>query len=200
MFSVVRFCDFDPLAELLGLPRYLSFMQRFVLKGALGVGLIFTSACGSDRATVPVRTDATPVLRLPVVASAIRAFMQQNQPGQSGLFYIDAVRHGDSTRIAVSSLVSRSEVVALAPCALNRLNGQWVLVKASDCNHTAHIDSLLDQEVPHVLVDNRTRRYQVQPGGDTIFFLPENVYYHPRVLSLVVFWNQVVHLQEQDNG
>ena len=175
-------------------------MQRFLLKGALGVWLIFTSACGSDRATVPVRTDATPVLRLPVVATAIRAFMQQNLPDHAGLFYIDAVRHGDSTRIIVSSLVSRREVAALAPCALNRLNGQWVLVKAEECDHAASIDSLLEQKVPHVLVDNRTRRYQVQPGGDTTFFLPENVYYHPRVLTLVVFRNQVVHVQEQDNG
>ena len=175
-------------------------MQRFGLKWALGVGLIFTSACGSDRAIVPVRTDATPILRLPMVATAIRAFMQQNQPSHAGLFYIDAVQHGDSTRITVSSLVSRREVVALAPCALNRLNGQWVLVKADECDHMARIDSLLDQAVPHILIDNRTRRYQVQPGDDTIFFLPGNVYYHPQVLTLVVFRNQVVHVQEQDNG
>lgn len=163
-------------------------------------GLAFPSACGGDRPTLPARTDATPVLRLPVVATAIRAFMQQNQPDRPGIFYIDAVRHGDSARIEVSSLVSRSEVDALGPCALNSLNGQWVLVKARDCDHTAEIDSFLDRQLPPALVDNRTRKYQVRPHGDTVFFLPENIYYHPKVLTIRVFRNRIVYVQEQDNG
>ncbi len=159
------------------------------------------SACGAERTKLPARDDATPVLRVPAVATVIRAYMERNQAHKLGLFYIDAVRHGDSTRLTISSLIYRSEAEQLAPCGVIRLNGHWVLVKAHNCAPAVPLDSLLRQ-VPDILLDRRkkTWKYRVEPDGDTMFFLPEDVFYHPDKLSVLVYKNRVILMQELGSG
>jgi hypothetical protein len=168
-------------------------MRRFVHQGVLGGWLMFASACGRDRVALPVRGDATPVLRVPAVATVIRAYLQRNHAQKLGLFYVKDVRHGDTTSIELSSLVYRSEAEALAPCDLIRLHDEWVLVKARDCAPAADLDSLLRRVPKAGLVDTRQSalKYRVQASGDTAFLLPEQVFYHPEVLTMLVHHDRI---------
>lgn len=170
---------------------------------ALGcAGLLLASACGRARPAAPVRDDATPVLGLPAVDSVLRAYVQRNRARKSGVFYLDAVRRGDTTRLKMSSLVSRDEAADLAPCELVRLHDEWVLRKARDCAPAADLDSLLRLVPEVVLADYRksSMKYTVSPAGDTVFVLPEVIFYHPDVLTVWVYKNKVVSVQEQGTG
>ena len=159
------------------------------------MGFTVLSACSQDKPSLSARLDASATLQHPQVQAQIRAYMLRNPPSEQGLYYLDAIRRGDSTSVELSSLIYRSEITALQPCTLTQFYQEWVLIKTSDCPIMENLDSLLLRYAAGRTLDNTHRHYQVSAQGDSV--LPEMVFYDPEVLRIDLYKNTVTTIQRK---
>ncbi|MDF7815907.1 hypothetical protein [Hymenobacter sp. YC55] len=155
------------------------------------IGLATLSCCSPEKPTPSTRLDASAVLEHPRVLAEIRAYSQRNPASEGGIYYLDALRRGDSTRLTLSSLISQSQVNALHSCAFTRFAQEWVLVKTGNCPPVESLDSLLHRYVPGKVMDDLRRRCKVTPQGDTLEF-HENVFYDPEVVFIDFYRNKLI--------
>ena len=135
------------------------------------------------------------MLAVPGVLAEVETYLRRNGPLEDACYYLLTQQHGDSTRIRVSSTMSKDLDQVWPPCTFAQVGGQWLAIRTAGCMPLPEPEATaeLARRAPALrLLEGVIRKGPPDATGQREVDFSTLVLYDPEVLLLVVYRNRVV--------